>query len=1596
MPEVPEVPEQPELSAAKRAVLERWKRGSAQAQPTTVPRLPEGAVAPLSSTQERVWYLEQLVPGTPAYNVSIALHLRGELDAPALQRALTEIVRRHDALRATFPIGNGKATQRIAAPFEPTITAADLRAEPAATRRARADALMQAEARQLFSLETGPLFAALLLRLAPDEHVLQLTLHHIACDGWSLGVMNRELVQLYRTYTRGGDMLPELPIQYGDYAAWQQSRRAEGAFQADLDFWTHELSGLANLELPTDHPRPAVQRFRGGRLELTLPAPRTAAIRDACQQAEVSPYMFFLAAFTAVLSRYSGQDDIAIGSPIANRNPVETEALLGYFSNTIVLRTDLSGDPTFHELLCRIRRRSLAAYAHQGLPFEDLVNELSPERDTSRNPLFQVMLVVQNAPIAPPPFDGLDTSMSEVFTGTSKFDLWLQFMADNDSWTATFEYNSDLWDESTIARLSQHLDNAIAAATADPSLRVSALPLLTAAEEHQVTVGFNETAVDHGPARPLHEYVEAQVRSTPERVAVSFDDHQLTYRELDERADQLAHRLVAAGVEPDTLVGVHAERSTHLVVALLAVLKSGGAYVPLEPSYPVERLDHMIRDAATPVVLTDRPLPPRLDGLAQHVIPIADDTAWAGYPTDPPAVAMSAQHLAYVLYTSGSTGRPKGAMNNHRGIGNRLLWMQDAYRLTTDDRVLQKTPFSFDVSGWEFFWPLMTGAQLVVARPDAHKDPTALIDAIQRYGITTVHFVPSMLRVMLDHPRFADCTTLTRVICSGEALPAEFRDRFFARLPWAELHNLYGPTEAAIDVTAWQCRPGDTSPVVPIGRPIANTQIYILDAHGRPTPVGVPGELHIGGANVGRGYLHRPELDAERFLPDPFRAGPDATLYRTGDRARWQPSGNIEFLGRLDDQVKVRGMRIELGEIEAALRTHPRVADATVVVRADGKHRKQLVAYVVPAAAGSKAAPTSRRQGLFDDYMKAPSAGAARPSEALRPPTIGEPLPDLRNHLGDTLPDFMIPHAFVTLDRLPVSSSGKVDRRALPPPPQAGAEPGRGPDTHRRAPRTPAERTLATIWAEVLGLAEVDLDGNFFALGGDSIDSIQVVAQATDAGLRVTPADIVRFPSVRRLAAGVTRDVDPRGTTTPPASTRSDVIAHLDAQGNVIEDAYPLSTYQSEMLRQQRAEPPAGLYAQSVVATVRSLSGEPVDVDALAAAWQAIVERHAVFRSAFHWETTDEPLQIVHRTGAVTVERPPFTGFSDVIGWAADSRERGFDLDSPGHLRVGLFQVDAGETVMVVVYNYMFSDGWSLSFILDDLLMLLDAGPDGRADLLPAIPYRHYIDHQRAQDRGAIEAFWRRTMASFEITPLIEALGGTACSPGKGGAYLRKDATISAEATLALRELARTAHVTLSSVLLAAWALVLARFTERSTVSFGNMMTGRSADIAGYERMVGIFTSVLPMQLEVAPDTTFLEWVEQAQQMQLEIDAHHHAALRDIRGWGGHAEDTALFESCFVFLNFPFSNAGAEARRRTELKIIEGQTKTEHPLRLAVFAFGATLDLQFFHYEHQLPDQSVTQLMAATCEFLEGLAGAANRRVGDLLPSIRRDRRSEP
>ncbi|WP_229402064.1 non-ribosomal peptide synthetase/MFS transporter [Micromonospora okii] len=1097
----------PAREAARQALIAKRLRKRQVAAPAAriTPR-PAGAEVPLSYAQERVWFMDQLAPGEAAYHIAVPLRVRGPLDVAALRAALAGLTARHESLRTRFPAdADGRPTTVIEESVEVPLTVTE------APDADAAQALVEAASMEPFDLADGPLLRALLIRLAGDDdnpasapqdgtpdrmnvddHVLFLSQHHIVGDGWSVDVLLRDLITLYH----GGEP-PALPVQYGDFAVWEAGELDGPAARGHLDWWKDRLAGITPLELPLDAPRPATQTYRGDFVEFQLDPADTERLQELTRAGGGTLFMTLLAAYQVLLSRHAGQEDFAVGASVAGRSAPELENLVGMFINMLPLRAELGGDPTFAELLERTRRGVLDAFEHADVPFAKVVHELNLPRDVSRSPVFQAMFVLQNYEMGR--FTGVSDDADVRFGWTpmelkaTRFDFELHAVETVDGLWGKLVFNTDLFTRATVERIARRWTALLRAVVAAPDTPISALDLL-APDERALLAGWNDTAADFPAGETLHGPIEERAAATPDAVALTFEGRGVTYAELNAAANRVAHRLRAAGVGPETLVGVCAERSVELVAGLLGVLKAGGAYLPLDPEYPADRLSFMVTDAAAPVVLTQEHLRGTLPDTGATVLVLDDAATWADQPATDPAPLAGPGNLAYVIYTSGSTGRPKGVPNTHRGIVNRLDWMQKAYRLGDDDAVLQKTPASFDVSVWEFFWPLRTGARLVLAKPGGHKDAGYLRDLLVSERVTTAHFVPSMLTVFLGEDGVEAATALRRVICSGEELPLASAVEFTTRLPWSELHNLYGPTEAAIDVSAWHCDPARLAGLtgVPIGAPIANLRLHVLDPAGNECPVGVAGELHIGGVGLARGYHRRPALTAERFVPDPFSGEPGARLYRTGDLARWvvapdgspdaAPGGVVEFLGRIDHQVKLRGLRIELGEIESALRGQPAVAEAAVIVREDTPGDKRLTAYVVGDAEHAA----------------------------------------LKAALKETLPEYMVPAAFVTLDALPLSPNGKLDRRALPAPVVT-----REASVALVEPRDDTERLLAGIWSEVLGVETLGIDDDFFDLGGHSMLATQVVAKirkAEHGGRPVGVMDLFQQRTIRELAAFMTAD----------------------------------------------------------------------------------------------------------------------------------------------------------------------------------------------------------------------------------------------------------------------------------------------------------------------------------------------------------------------------------------------------------------------------------------------------------------------------------------
>ncbi|MDE9760914.1 non-ribosomal peptide synthase/polyketide synthase [Pseudomonas aeruginosa] len=1078
----------------------------------------------LSYAQQRMWFLWHLEPQSGAYNLPSAVRLNGPLDRQALECAFASLVQRHETLRTVFPRGadDSLAQAPLQRPLE--VAFEDCSGLPEAEQEARLREEAQRESLQPFDLCEGPLLRVRLIRLGEERHVLLLTLHHIVSDGWSMNVLIEEFSRFYSAYATGAEPgLPALPIQYADYALWQRSWLEAGEQERQLEYWRGKLGERHPvLELPTDHPRPAVPSYRGSRYEFSIEPALAEALRGTARRQGLTLFMLLLGGFNILLQRYSGQTDLRVGVPIANRNRAEVEGLIGLFVNTQVLRSVFDGRTSVATLLAGLKDTVLGAQAHQDLPFERLVEAFKVERSLSHSPLFQVMYNHQPLVADIEALDsvaGLSFGQLDWKSRTTQFDLSLDTYEKGGRLYAALTYATDLFEARTVERMARHWQNLLRGMLENPQASVDSLPMLDAEERGQLLEGWNATAAEYPLQRGVHRLFEEQVERTPTAPALAFGEERLDYAELNRRANRLAHALIERGIGADRLVGVAMERSIEMVVALMAILKAGGAYVPVDPEYPEERQAYMLEDSGVELLLSQSHLKlPLAQGVQR--IDLDRGAPWfEDYSEANPDIHLDGENLAYVIYTSGSTGKPKGAGNRHSALSNRLCWMQQAYGLGVGDTVLQKTPFSFDVSVWEFFWPLMSGARLVVAAPGDHRDPAKLVALINREGVDTLHFVPSMLQAFLQDEDVASCTSLKRIVCSGEALPADAQQQVFAKLPQAGLYNLYGPTEAAIDVTHWTCVE-EGKDAVPIGRPIANLACYILDGNLEPVPVGVLGELYLAGQGLARGYHQRPGLTAERFVASPFVAG--ERMYRTGDLARYRADGVIEYAGRIDHQVKLRGLRIELGEIEARLLEHPWVREAAVLA-VDGK---QLVGYVVLESEGG-------------DWREALAA-----------------------HLAASLPEYMVPAQWLALERMPLSPNGKLDRKALPAPEVSVAQAGYS------APRNAVERTLAEIWQDLLGVERVGLDDNFFSLGGDSIVSIQVVSRARQAGLQLSPRDLFQHQNIRSLALAAKA-----GAATAEQGPASGEVALAPVQRWFFEQSIPNRQHWNQSLLLQARQP---------------------------------------------------------------------------------------------------------------------------------------------------------------------------------------------------------------------------------------------------------------------------------------------------------------------------------------------------------------------------------------------------------------------------------------
>ncbi|MCX8131564.1 MAG: amino acid adenylation domain-containing protein [Clostridia bacterium] len=1989
------------LSPEKLAILEKLKHSKVKVNAAAIPKRKQEERIPLSFAQQRLWFLDQLVPNSPAYNVVMALHLSGNIREEIFEQSINEIVRRHEVLRTTFESDNGQPFQVISPELILKLPVIDMTVYPESEREAEFGQLAKEEAKYIFSLSQGPLLRVTLFNMGNQKYILLVNVHHIVIDGWSiLSVFFKELVTHYIAFSKGEQSpLPELPIQYADFSIWQRQWLQGEVLESQLDYWREKLGGEKNaFELPLDHTRPPVQTFKGGNFKFRLPTSLTKSLKSLSEQQNATLYMVMLGALNILLHRYSGQEEVLVGSPIANRNRTEIENLIGFFANTLVYKTNLSGDPSFLELLGRVREVANGAYMHQDVPFELLVEDLQPERNMSQNPLFQVCFVLQNFQKFQIPTNEFDIAYEggeEIRNDTSKFDLWIQLVEKDDMLDGEVEYNSDIFSESTIMRMLESYEILLAGIVSNPEQRISGLPILSEKEKEKLLFDWNDTAINYPQQNLcLHELVESQAAFTPDFPAVIFENTKLTYKELDQRANQLANYLRRMGVGPEVLVGISVERSIEMVIGLLGILKAGGAYVPLDPAYPRERLAFMMADAQVPLLLTQKHLYADLPEHGAKVVCL--DSDWDIISKESRVGTASgavSNNLAYVIYTSGSTGKPKGAMNTHRGIVNRLLWMQQQYQLDTSDRILQKTPFSFDVSVWEFFWPLATGACMVLAKPEGHKDPAYLARLIKSENITTVHFVPSMLQVFLEEKEIEGCNSLKRVICSGEALSLSLQEYFFERLH-AELHNLYGPTEAAIDVTFWACSQKDGLRTVPIGRPVANTQIYLLDKYLNPVPVGVPGELHIGGVQLARGYYRRQELTDERFIPNLFSTEQGTRLYRTGDLARYMPDGNIEFLGRIDFQVKVRGFRIELPEIEAVLEQYPTVQKAVVLAR-DNEYipgQKQLVAYVNPAlhvqeevegltgeelpyvqvsewekvfdeaydtsehqkdegfnisswnssytglplsmeemrewvdstverilalkprnvleigcGTGlllSRIAPSceqywgtdisaaavdyvtdhllERRGDLshvkllrknaddfsglegkkFDvvvmnsvvqyfpgiEYLSGVIRNAAEliahtgyifigdirslplleafhtdvelakaqdsltikqlrhrtqkrmhqenelvidpefflalqsetpqishvefqikrgchlnemsiyrydvilhigkkvqhvmdfpwldwqnemldldrlrqtlvssrtdilgitnvPNKRLGsinrclkllsdtrcPESVGElrqiinsckddtgvdpeelwdlccelqynasiawangcndgrlqvilrrkqisgdneddmtiaihpfsapagkqlecyannPLldritrtliPQLRSYLKEKLPDYMIPSAFMVLKEMPVDSNGKLDRKAFPAPLLEI------PDMEEDyvEPVTQTEKILAEIWADVLGLERVGIKNNFFELGANSIQSIQVVARAKQKGIELTPQQIFQHQTIAGLAEIINmclieddKQINPTDSNLTLHGKRLEIqltehdrarINGMLSEIQGIEDVYPLSAVQENMLFRRLNANDTGLY---MVDTVYVIKGKEFNVSAFEKAWQNIVKKYPVLRTSFVWEGLDEPMQVVFRDVSIRMEQEDWTHIpldiqkTHLEAYMNVFRKEDFKINGPvPQTRISLIKINEDEYYFIHAINLMVQDGWSYPVIMRNLLDFYEAYCEGRKiEVEPVSSYRNFIAWQRQQDLVKAERFWRENLDGVTVpTPLVQVINGH--STDEEAVMHAEWSVIPQELMEGLTVFTKQQHITMYTLVQAAWALQLARRSGKNDVVFGSVFSGRGTALAGIEDSVGQHFNILPVRVRIDLGAGLLPWLKELQGNGMEVISYEYTPIRKIYEWCGIARENLLFESYTVSEQIPQLSAAFKKFSQIGAGSIRALAQTDQPLRVEILPLDVGTCINMVYYKRCFDSKEISQMLKNMHILLKGFVDNPEQKLSEFMRLI--------
>ena len=1506
-----------------------------------ITRAPREQALPLSFAQHRLWFIDQLEPGSPLYNLASMYRMRGSLNVAALEKTINEIVRRHESLRTTFRNVEGQPVQVIVEELRLSLQITEVSGSSSEQREAELQRLTHEAAVRPFDLSRGPLFRHTLLRLGDEDHVLMIVMHHIVGDGWSGSMIAGELAALYEAFAQGRPSpLPDLAIQYADFAVWQRQWMQEEVQEKQVEYWRRQLAGAPPiLELATDRPRPAVQNHRGDVRTHLVHRDLVDRLQALSQAEGATLFMTLLAGFQLLLSRYSGQEDIVVGTSVAGRDHAEIEPLIGFFINTLAMRTDLSGDPTFRELLARVKKVALDGYAHQAIPFEKLVEELQPERNLSYNPIFQVLFGLQNMPRHVFQASGLQVERSPVHQGTSILDMsWFAWETD-DGLLLRVEYDTDLFEDGTILRALGHYQKLLEGIAAQPASRISELPLLDDEEKRKILVEFNRTEVAFPKTDVLHDFVGRQAERTPNAPAIVFGKEELTYRELNARANQVAHFLMKQGAGPEVLVGIYCDRTADMLVGILGVIKSGSAYVPLDPNYPRQRIHQILEDANAPIVLTQKSLANDLpDFPGKRICLDSDRDAISQGPEENPVTAVEPQNLAYVLFTSGTTGRPKGVAIEHRSAATFVHWANSVFTPQELAGVLLSTSICFDLSVFEIFVTWSAGGKIILAQ-NALYLPTLLA----KNEITLINTVPSAMAELMRMGGVPESAQVVNL--AGEALSAALVERIYAGTAVKKVFNLYGPTE---DTTYSTFTLVPRGAAVTIGRPIANSQAYLLDAHRNAVPIGVPGELCLAGEGLARGYYGRPDLTSERFVHNAFSARSDERMYRTGDLARYLPDGNIEYLGRIDHQIKLRGFRIELGEIEAVLDSHPDVRQSVAIAREDVPGDQRLVAYIVP------------QSGI-------PEGGDAATEGSGGSDLVAE----LRRRLSEKLPEFMMPSAFVVLDAMPLSPNGKVNRSALPAP-----EFSRDESEVFVGPSNPVEEKLAEIWAEVLHLPQVSVHDNFFSLGGHSLLATQVVSRIRKwASVELPLRAMFEAPTIAELALRV----EHLQATAPPLPP---------VRRTPRNRSLPLSFAQQRLWFLNQLDPNNPYY--NIPMALR-LKGE-LDVESLQSALNEIIRRHEVLRTTYVLQG-DSPAQVISPDLKIDL---PVLDLSHVPAESQDSMVRQTAIENGRHvfnlqtgplIRASLLKLAEQEHVLLFNTHHIANDGWSIWQFANELAPLYEAFRDNRPSPLPELPvqYADFAVWQQSWLQGETLArqleYWTKQLAGAPDTlelptdhrrPAVLSLRGTT-----------EKAIFPGELTDRLNELGRQEGATLFMTLLAAYQMLLYRYTRQDDIVVGSPIASRNR--AEIEDLIGFFVNTLVMRTDLSGNPTFRELLRRVREVALGAYGNQDLPfemLVEVLQPERELGRIPLFQVWFVLQNAPRINLRLSGMEMQAMDVHNGTAKFDLGLFTVEKPDGLYCSVE---YSTDLFEAStIKRFLGHYRVLLEAIVENPDRRIGEL------------